>query len=30
MALNATQKTQMYQFFSLAFGAAPGVTYMNQ
>jgi len=30
MALNATQKTQMYQFFSLAFGAAPGVTYMDQ
>ena len=30
MALTATQKTQMYQFFTLACGAAPGVTYMNQ
>jgi hypothetical protein len=30
MALTATQSKSMYQFFALAFDAAPGVTYMNQ
>ncbi len=30
MALTATTSTQLYQFFVVAFGAAPGVTYMNQ
>jgi len=30
MALTATQSKSMYQFFALAFNAAPGVTYMNQ
>lgn len=30
MALTQTQKTDAYQFFAIAFGAAPGVEYMNQ
>lgn len=30
MALTQTQKTDAYQFFIIAFGAAPGVEYMNQ
>ena len=30
MALTTTQKTEAYQFFIVAFGAAPGVEYMNQ
>lgn len=30
MALTLTQKTEAYQFFIVAFGAAPGVEYMNQ
>lgn len=30
MALTTTQKTEAYQFFIVAFGAATGVEYMNQ
>jgi len=30
MALTSTVKTELYRFFSIAFNAAPGVTYMNQ
>ena len=30
MALTNTVKTQLYQFFTIAFDAAPGVTYMSQ
>ena len=30
MALTTTQKTEAYQFFIVAFGAAPGVEYMSQ
>jgi hypothetical protein len=30
MALTATVKTQLYQFFAIAFDAAPGVTYLSQ
>ncbi|MGE4369455.1 MAG: beta strand repeat-containing protein [Burkholderiaceae bacterium] len=30
MALTPTQTTEAYQFFIVAFGAAPGVEYMNQ
>lgn len=30
MALTAAQSKSMYQFFALAFNAAPGVTYLNQ
>lgn len=30
MAMTTAQKTDMYRFFSIAFNAAPGVTYMNQ
>lgn len=30
MALTAATKTELYQFFAIAFDAAPGVTYMNQ
>ena len=30
MALTTTQKTEAYQLFIVAFGAAPGVEYMNQ
>jgi len=29
-ALTATDKTELYRFFAIAFNAAPGVTYMNQ
>ena len=30
MAMTTAQKTDMYRFFSIAFNAAPGVTYMGQ
>jgi Ca2+-binding RTX toxin-like protein len=30
MALTAATKTELYRFFTIAFNAAPGVTYMNQ
>lgn len=30
MAFTAETKTDLYRFFSIAFNAAPGVTYMNQ
>ncbi len=30
MALTSTTKTELYQFFAIAFNAAPGVTYMSQ
>lgn len=30
MALTAAQQTDAYRFFSIAFDAAPGITYMNQ
>lgn len=30
MALTAATKTELYQFFAIAFDAAPGVTYMSQ
>jgi Ca2+-binding RTX toxin-like protein len=30
MALTAATKTDLYRFFTIAFNAAPGVTYMNQ
>ena len=30
MAMTTAQQTDMYQFFIVAFGAAPGVEYMNQ
>jgi len=30
MALTATDKTNLYRFFAIAFDAAPGVTYMTQ
>jgi len=30
MAMTQAQKTGAYQFFAIAFGAAPGVEYMNQ
>jgi len=30
MPLTAAQQTDAYRFFAIAFGAAPGVTYMNQ
>jgi S-layer protein len=30
MALTTETKTDLYRFFSIAFNAAPGVTYMNQ
>lgn len=30
MAMTAAQQTDAYRFFAIAFGAAPGVTYMNQ
>jgi hypothetical protein len=30
MAMTTAQQTDAYRFFAIAFGAAPGVTYMNQ
>ncbi|WP_424859762.1 beta strand repeat-containing protein [Tepidimonas sp. HKU77] len=30
MAMTTQQQTDAYRFFAIAFGAAPGVTYMNQ
>jgi S-layer protein len=30
MALTVSQQNEMYKFFAVAFGAAPGVTYMSQ
>jgi len=30
MALTTTQQTDAYRFFAIAFGAAPGVEFMNQ
>ncbi len=30
MAMTTAQQTDMYRFFAIAFGGAPGVTYMNQ